>query len=548
MKELFVRVKKLYLFHLIVIVLLSFLLSSCGVGVAETDITVYKDKYKLTTIISVSYDQMALIGGPEVFEEALNDAISEAENENVKIKWRDITERNSNTFRYEISSGMMEISASYADNFSWKETSYNNRDAYEFRYSQLAGILSGFQSHTITLHAGKILDSNGTQIDDRTVTWVNSFATPYAIVEPKGSASWVFIILSLLIVVATGIILYKLIKSGKLKEWATTGFDVGKWKIEETKLNSEIKSLKQDKEKLISELGEKTWKARVVNNAYAEPYEQLKSFDQEISELDKENKNLDSELKETRNTYAQLKTEYSERISQLKNEHKTADEKLNSYRKDQDNIEKQVSKLEKEKDKLKAEIQDYEKKLVDVQQSDDEDKEKKALSLSSAISTLNKNLLEITNQIPEIQENINKLQVEQKPIIDNIANINEQIAKTQADQKSSLEPLEAQIFELEGKIKEKKLAINDLQQKMKPIISTLGPFVNSARPESEALQSLYNSIDNKDGELVTKLADHNLVEARIDASDKSAIRNLLLTIAGIIIAIVLIAVFLSAAF
>jgi chromosome segregation ATPase len=547
MKRLFVLVQKQSLFPFI-IVMLSLILSSCGIGVAETDITVYNDKYKLVTVISVSADQMEMIGGPMVFEDALNDEIMEAEKEGVKIKWRDITERNSSTYRYELSTGMIDITNYYVDNFSWEETHFNNRSAYEFRYSSFAGILSSFQSHSITLHAGKILDTNGTQLDARTVTWINPSVTPYAIVIPKDSGSWMFTISSIVVLAATVIVLYKLIQSGKLTEWATTGFNVGKWKIQETKLNSEIKSLEQDKEILISQLGNKTWEERIKNPAYSDQYEQLENFDQQGSDLDNEVKDLDTNLKDIRNTYSHHKAEYSEKIGQLKNEHKIADENLSAYRKNQDNLEKQVSKFDKEKDNLEKEIQDYEKKLVKIHESSEVDKEDKAISLNSAISTLNKKLLEINNQIPMIQSEIAKLQLEQQPLVDKISDINEQITKTQAEQKAILDPLEQQISELEGKIKEKKTAQNDLQEEMKPIISKLGPSVNAARPESEGLQPLYDRIDSKDAELAAKSEDHHLLKARLDASDKSALRNLLLTAAGIITAIILVIVLLTAAF
>jgi predicted nucleic acid-binding Zn-ribbon protein len=542
------QIKKYRVVTFMFIFLFTSFLTACGIGVAETEITVFNNKYKLSTIINVSYDQMQMIGSPKVFEEALDEVVLEASNEGLKISWRDITQKDGSTYRYEVSTDMIDITDPSVDNFSWEETRYNNRTAYEFRYSQFAGILSGFQSHTITLHAGKILDSNGTRLDDSTVTWVNPSVTPYAIVIPKNSLSWVFIILAAAIVAVIGFFLFKLIKSGKLTEWATAGFNVGKWKIQETKLNSEIKSLEQDKEILISQLGEKTWNARVKDSAYSEQYEQLEMIDQQVSEVDNEVKVLDSNLQDTRNTHSRLKTEYSEMISHLKNEHKTADENLSTYRKNQDNLEKQVSKLDKEKDKLEDEIQDYEKKLVQIQESNDEDKEEKAVTLNSAISTVNKKLLEINHQIPEIQSEISKLQMEQQPLIDKITDINEQITKTQADQKESLDPLEQQISELEGKIKEKKTTINDLQQQMKPVINKLGPTVNSARPESETLRPLYDRIDRKNSELTAKSEDHNLLRARLDASDKSALRNLLLTIAGIIIATILIVVFLSAAF
>ncbi len=203
MKQMVSVVKKSSLISLVVIFMLSFLLSACGMGIAETHITVYPNKYKLATVISITADQMQMAGGPKVFEEMLDEEVSSA-NGDVEISWRDVTERNSGVYRYELSTGMIDYTNDYTTDFTWRETEFNNRKAYEFRYSELASIMSSFQSLTITLHAGKILDSNGTQLDKGTVTWVDPSVVPYAIVVPKGSTNWVFLIIVIAIIMAVG--------------------------------------------------------------------------------------------------------------------------------------------------------------------------------------------------------------------------------------------------------------------------------------------------------------------------------------------------------
>jgi archaellum component FlaC len=541
------KMKKSFLLSVAVIIGCSFLLSACGIGVAETDITVYKDKYKLVTVISISPEQMRMIGSPGVFESALEEEVLDARKEGINIKWRDLTKKDGSVYQYEVSTGLIDISNPYADNFSWQEIRYENRDAYEFRYSMFSGLFSGFQSLTLTLHAGQILDSNGTQLDARTVTWVNPMVTPYAVVTPKGSATWLPLLLVFGLITAVGYISYQLIKSGKLVEWSTTVFNVGKWKVQEAKLNGEIKTLEKDKADLINELGAKAWKARVVDPKYDEPYGKLEAFDHQVSEIDREIATLNLELDETRNTHLKIESDYAEQLSHFQNELKNVNANLEKSRKEQSTLEKELSHIEREKERLTSEIQGYERKLTQIEISDAEDKENQIPALTSAISTLNKNLVGLTEKTPALHDEIEISRIEQQPLFEQVDSLNNQINQTKNDQKIALEPLTQQRKQLESKIQALKSEVNNLQQQMKTIINSLGPLVDSARPESEILQSNYEQIDRKNVELEGKNEENNLIKARLGLRDKDAIRNFLLMVLGTIVAIVLIVLLLSMA-
>ncbi|MBW6474496.1 MAG: hypothetical protein K0B14_15325 [Anaerolineaceae bacterium] len=541
------KVRKSLLLSLVVFISGSILLSACGIGFAETDLTVYKDKYKLVTVISISPDQMRMIGSPDVFESALEEEVQDAKKEGINITWRDLTKKDGSVYQYEVSTGFIDISNPYADNFSWREIRYDKRQAYEFRYSMFSGLFSGFQSLTITLHAGKILESNGTQLDARTVTWVNPTVTPYAVVVPKGSATWLPWLLVIGLITGVGYFYFQLNKSGRLVEWGTTVFNFGKWKYQESKLAGEIKTLEQDKANLINELGAKAWKARVVDPKYEEPYGNLQAFDQQASEIDQEIKALNLELDETRNTHLKVETEYSKQLTHFQNELKNVNASLDRSRKEQNAFEKELSTIEKEKESLTSEIQGYERKLTQIQSSDAEDKESQTLALSSAISTLNKTLIGLTEKGPTLQDEMEKSRIEQQPLLEQIDNLNIQVTQTKNEQKIALEPLSQQIKQLESKIQTLKISGNDLQQQMKTVINSLGPLVDSARPASEILQSNYEQIDRKSAELEGKNEENNLIKARLGLRDKDAIRNFFLVILGTIVAIVLIVLLLSTA-
>lgn len=547
MKNLISLVRKSHIFVLFVIFVSSIILSACGIGVAESEITVYKDKYKLVTVIKISSDQIQMIGGPQVFEDEMDDYVLEAQKEGIKIDWRDVSKDKSSTYSYEISTGFIETLDPDMRDFSWEETTFDDRKAYEFRYSPYASLLSAFQSHTLTLHAGKILDSNGTQLDSGTVTWVNASVSPYAIVIPKGSNSWLWLILAIALLIAAGFVVYKLVKSKKLSDWGSTVFNVSKWKIQETKLTGEIKTLEQEKNNLIKDLGAKAWESRIFDSTYSDLYEKLQNYDQQLSGLKVEKKTLDTSLQDVQRTYTEIDSHYSKQLTQLQTDLKNVNANLTKYREDQSNLDKEAAKLDKEKSRLSSEIQNYEKKLTAIQSSGAEDKDNQGLSLTSAMSTLNKTLEDIFNQIPAVQTRLEALKTEQAPLLEKAESLKVQISEAQAEQKSKLQPLSLQIKDLDTQIAQKKVSISDLEKQMDPLISSLGPLVDSARPESATLRPVYENLDKKNSELQAKNEENSLIKARLGLRDKNAIRNFLLTMLGLIIIVVLVVILLSAA-
>lgn len=544
----FVYSQRTYFLTLILLILSSLVLSSCGIGIAETDITVYEDKYRLNTIINIPADEMEMIGGPTVFAEALNDYIVSAENEGIEVTWRDNSKKDGTSYQYELSSDLIQITDEYKDSFSWRQIRYKNRDAYEFIYSSLSSFLNGFQSFTITLHAGKILDSNGTQIDGRTVTWVNPTVTPRAIVTPKGTNVWLPLLFALVLAAAAAFVIYKKLTIKKILDWGSTTLNVGKWKIQETKLAGEVKTLEQDKTVLLKELGAKTWEARIFDQSYSAPYQKLETLQNQIALISNEKDELEANLKELQKTKAETTTHYSNQLTQLQSELNNVTTSLEHLRDEQNDLEKELSKLDKEKNKLSSEIQGYERQLSRIQTSDVSDKDSQILSLTSAISTVSKTLEDINNRTPENLLRVENIKNEQRPLSEQIKSLKNQIELTQSEQKSKLEPLAFQIKEIDSQLINKRTAIDDVKKQMEPIISDLGGLANSTRPVSEILTPQYERLNKKIGELDAKNEENNLIIARLGMSDKKAVRNFVLTLVGLIVVLVLIGILLSLAF
>ena len=200
------------IFSVITLTFMALLLTACdfdlSFGSVETDITVFRNSYRMKMIISFTKEEMELIGGPDVFQAFLIDQLPDANQDGSYVTWRDITSEDSGVYRYEITTKRTDYNHAHSAGFSWQEIQYSNRKAYKFDYSELSSVLGGFSNYTITLHAGRILDTNGIKLDNQTVIWVDPDAPPYAIVVPKNATLGFFIILAAGVIIFCGFFVF----------------------------------------------------------------------------------------------------------------------------------------------------------------------------------------------------------------------------------------------------------------------------------------------------------------------------------------------------
>ena len=528
----------------VVAALLCLLLSSCA-GIVEADITVYAgDRYQQEITLSFSADVANLAGGPAEIENMLDEMVAEIGTEGVRISWRKLETQQSNVLQYEIRQSLTKMTDTSTDGFIWSETSYNNRKAYRFEYTDIAEVNKYFQSFTLTLHAGKILESNGTQVDERTVRWVNSRQSPYAIVQPKSAIKWIPLAAAGAFLLVTAVVVFILVRSGRMKTWISTGFSASKWRVQAMKLGSAQTRLEKDKAKQLVGLGTKAWELRVAHPDYTELYGQLEALEQQRVALNEEVQATEVHLQQVRQTRTQTETDYATRIGKLQEERKGATTRLNQARTDKAALEKRLSKAQADQGKTQTEIQSLHNRLAQVQASEAPDRETQAASLTNAINALEQSLVQMGGEMPRMQSEIARLEAEQQPLSDDVARLEQQIAQAQAEQREALAPLDQQITSLQGEIRSGNEKLAALAQQMTPLINELGPHVDRARPESEALSDLYARLDQSYRELAELSQQQDLLKVRLGAADTGAVRNAYLVIGGLLIALILIIVLL----
>lgn len=534
-----------YRFVIVVITaLLCVLLSSCA-GIVEADITVYAgDRYQQEITLSYSADAVNINGGPAEIEKKLDEMVAEVGTEGVRISWRKLETQQSDVLQYKIRQSLTKITDTSTDGFIWRETSYNNRKAYRFEYTDIADVNRYLQGFTLTLHAGKILESNGTQVDERTVRWVNSRQNPYAIVQPKSAIKWIPLVVAGVLLLVTAVVVFILVRSGRMKIWISTGFSTSKWRVQAIKLGTDQTRMEKDKAKQLANLGVKAWEARVAHPDYAELYSQLETLEQQRLALSAEVKTIEINLQQVRQTRTRTETDYATRISKLQDERKSATTRLSQARTDNTAFEKRLSKAQADQEKTQTEVQSLHNRLTQVQASEAPDRETQAASLSNAIAALEQSLIQLGNEMPRMQSEIARLEAEQQPLGDDVARLEQQIAQAQTEQREALAPLDQQITTLQGEIRAGNEKLTALTQQMTPLINNLGPYVDRARPESAALSDLYVRLDQSYRELAELSQQHDLLKARLGATDTGAVRNAYLVVVGLLIVLILIIVLL----
>ncbi len=345
-----------------------------------------------------------------------------------------------------------------------------------------------------------------------------------------------------------GILLYWLISNGKFKQWSAEGINSSKWKLQDSKLTSEIRRLDEDKVNMVADLGAKAWAERVRHPAYNETFNELSMLEQKAALLSEDADALETGLRNVKSTHEKVASQYGKQLNQLQSERKDAESGLKKVQSKQADLEKELAKFGRDKTNMEVDLHGNIAKLEVVQASDAKDKDKQAGSIASKISSLEKSLISVTNRMPELQTEISGVQTEQQPINERITRTLEQITRVEEEQRSALEPLERQINDLKSQLQAKLDSIDELKGKMPTLINSLGPVVDAVRPESGELAGEYYKIDTLNGERSAKASEQSQLRQLIAGSDKGAIQNFIYFIIGAVIFIVLIVILLVIAF
>jgi predicted nucleic acid-binding Zn-ribbon protein len=536
------RLSKFWI-QLIILLLGSVLISACGI--ANVDLTVYADDtYSMIVQISIPTEIIGYYGNAEEFEAELNRGIQQATEDGAKVSWRKINSDDGSSVTYEIR--IDNASLTDQGDFNWKEVQYNGKTAYRFDMSE--GGYSGFQSISITLHAKKILSTNGTKINSSTVQWINPNAALYAVVIPKSRFNWIPFVIALALFILLCAITFVAFITGKLKGWIIAGFSTSKWRMQSIKVNTDQSRLQREKDKGINELGKIAWEARVNHPNYVDIFDQLETIEAQRSANQANIKEQEGELHKLQQTRSEINADYNNRITELQSNRKEVSGKLNQALADKAGFERRLSKAQKDIEQYKGEIDTLQKRIETLRSSSAPEDAEQVNTLTNAIGALERSFNQNTSDIPNFQSELSRLTGEASLLDGEVKALDQKISAVRDELKNSLSPVDQQIKELQEKI----LNISDenarLAREMAPLIEKLGPKVFQTRPDAPALAEKYSQLDKLDSSLTDVTQQNSLLKARISTTDPKSVRNFFIFLTSMAILLIIILVLAVLAF
>jgi chromosome segregation ATPase len=364
----------------------------------------------------------------------------------------------------------------------------------------------------------------------------------------QNGVNWLFLAIAVIFVVVLIVGLVLLVRSGKFKQWGTAGLNANKWKLQERKITSQKGKIEEELAGLMVELGQKAWDAKVSDPSYSGAYDALVTLDQQRSDLVAAISALKDELNTVSGSRAKLVAEYENQMRELEATHKNVAKKFDKTTSEQEKLQKELDKLLKDREKLQAELDTQRNKLAELAESDDPDKDARIAASDEKIMSLEVDLAQVEARIAEIENQRSHLAIEQKPFEEKIARLQDQISTVEGNREEALAPLDQRIAALEENVQSKEAAITALKEEMAPMIGDLGPLVETARPESDALTDSYKKIDETKANLGEISQELYLIAARLETCDQGSVRNFYLMVAGIVLLVVLSVIFFIQAF
>jgi len=310
------------------------------------------------------------------------------------------------------------------------------------------------------------------------------------------------------------------------------GFSAGKWKVQILKLKNDLSRLEKQKSQAINDLGKLAWDSKVFDDAYTDVYAQLEALDGRRGQTQTDLTALQSDLQAQVTTQTQLKSDFSARINEWEKKKSAVVTRLNQAQTAHKSALDRASKTKKQQQRVQADLDNAQRKISQLNTSTASDKEAQIAAINIDIAKHQNLLTENAALIPTMDAEVERLVDECPPIQREVQEHEQQISKLQQEMREALAPVDAKIKSLNEKIREGNQLLLSLADQMKPLIAKLGVSASQVRPQAPVLEKAYAQIDSIQNNINLLTIENNQYQARIDATDKSTMRNFYLTLAG----------------
>ena len=364
------------------------------------------------------------------------------------------------------------------------------------------------------------------------------------LIQEGAFPNWLRVAIGVVLLLALIGLLAWLYTKGLLAQWVQAGTQSGKWRLRDMQLVNDSKKIERTRIGQIEELGQKAWKAGVSDPSYAQPWADLEAIKTQIETIGQYSRSLQDNLNLLHTQMDDVTRSYDDQIMVVGNQRKDAENKLKTAQSELRQLENELESLSDEKGSLQRNIKATRTDLINREGTDDPDRDEILGKLNTKLDGLVHNLLEVSNSEPELAARIPTRQSEVLTLNSRVTELSEQIRKLENQKKTDLEPLYQQWDALEKQMKNKNEEAQELEERMDPMVRSLGNLVDTARPEAQALHEDYNKLDATYQKLAALSLERNDLEAKLGGLDKDAARNFYLLIAlGVIVVVIAILLF-----
>lgn len=356
--------------------------------------------------------------------------------------------------------------------------------------------------------------------------------------DTQSTTNWLTTIIGILLILGFIGLLIWLFTTGKLQQWFQAGTQSGKWRLQDMQLGGEAKKVEKVKAAQIEELGQKTWQSKVTDPSYAQAWADIEAVETQIDRIKEHSRSLQDNLNRISTDRENLTLDFDNQIAQLDFQLKDTQTKLKQAQSALYQLESDIDSLANQKSSLQREIKATRTDLINMEGSDEPDRQEILHNLNLRLDGLVTQLLDVSNDEPELAGRIPSFQSEVIALNTRVNELSDQSRRLEGQKSQELEPLNLQLEALEKQLRTKSEEVKDLEHKMEPMINALGPLVDAARPTSDVLQENYNQLDTTYQKLATTTQERSEIDAKLDELDKAASRNFyLLILLGLIVII-----------
>ena len=529
------RIHALKLYLRCTLLLAVLFLTACGV--ADIEMTVYaNDQYDLVMEMRVPAELLVFSDGPADLEAGFDETVADAKANGGRAGWKALNSDSPDVYAYRLWTKAQPI----VDDFGWEEIEYEGKRAYRFEQTLFNALT--FEGFTFTLHAGKILDSNGTQQGRNTVTWIDYPGTMYAIIKPKARFFPTGLIVIAAILLIGVMLFFGYGRVEGLQRVLRAGLSGGKWRMQALKLGNDHKRLNKKKDKALTELGEKSWELRIQHSDYATTFGQLQAVAQQQQALQQTLNTLQATIQAQTNTLNKTRAEFNTGIKAVEKQKQAASTTLKKFKSTGKGVDKDLRTTEKQHQKTTNEIRAMQRRIEQLQSSPSEEDQIQLGALRNGIATLKTSQSESEQQIAVLKTQITQLQQEQHPVEAEIQTYQQEIARLEQAQKDAVAPITEALADLETQVKHAQQQLGTLNEQMPALLTSLGTQVHHTRPDAADLVLFYGQVDAAEAALLSLSSQLDLVNARLASIEGGNIFKFYILIAFIVLSIVAIVV------